>query len=840
MEPERARRRASRRGAGDPMTDGARPPTPSRVERLASAWVRACERRPLLVIAAAVAVCVASGVSARRVHLDAHLQSILPAHSDSLRALGELRDRVAGDAPYLFLVASDDPALNRRLAATLRERASRWPETLWAITRRDPSHLLDRRLLLLRRETLEGYADRVERRVRYEEREAALGGVSLSAPPAWPDEAEVRAALEALPGVRTLARFLEADADVRRAIGASTDRDRLGELCAADGKLCAVQGALGTDAADLDEAGRLLARGNALIAEVRPGDAPPSLRMVVSGRYRNGPMMAQAIRSDIVHVSLLSAALLLAIVVVQLRGARAPAVVIVPIAVGELVTAGALGALHPALNIIGAFSFAILGGIGIDFAIHMLTHYAAERERGAPVAEALTHTLVDLASPLSAACATACCAFGALGAADHRGFAEMGLTSAFGVAVSLLATLLFFPAAVLALHRLVPERGSMVRARTRLSLPLPSVATARALAILGGLLVALAAVAVPRLAFEHNHHRLQPPGVGHGLAVSRAVHGTTGSPVYLLADDPETLARAAEDLERRGFDAVAPMGGAVLIAPRTFIPEEQEAKLAAVARIRRALERGEPHLDGDARAQIAPLRRWLGVTDPVDPGRLPPWLRGWLVERDGRAGRIAVLIARLAAADGKEMERLAEAVAAWRSRYPGVRFASTEALLGEVVPGLRRDTPRVVGLALLGLVLSTLLVGRSSRRTLLVVLAVVASTTLTLGAMALLGMRLNLYNLLVIPVAIGVGIDGAVYVVWAMLDGADRESAWEKLRGSAQAILSTNLTTIAAFASLTVATHVGLASLGTLGVLAMTVAFVTNVGVLPLVLSLRR
>src|SRR5690606_20395522 len=151
---------------------------------------------------------------------------------------------------------------------------------------------------------------------------------------------------------------------------------------------------------------------------------------------------------------------------------------------------------------------------------------------------------------------------------------------------------------------------------------------------------------------------------------------------------------------------------------------------------------------------------------------LPRWMRDWLVEKDGSFGTLGVLYADLRGADARQMELLARHMDGWRERFPHVRFASSVALLGEVTPQLRAEAPTILGLALLGIVLATLIVGRSLRRTLVVMLPLVMMIAVGLGAMVLLDWRINLYNMLVFPLAFGVGVDGAVYMVWA-ISGSD-------------------------------------------------------------------
>src|SRR5690606_22947690 len=121
------------------------------------------------ILLVALALAALSLLLGRRVELDAQIESLLPSDSASARAIRELRQRTSSDAPLYLLVQSSQPERNRELAARLRDAVASWPDTEWAISRRDPSFFLERRLLYLPTSELDALADRVEQIVEYEE-----------------------------------------------------------------------------------------------------------------------------------------------------------------------------------------------------------------------------------------------------------------------------------------------------------------------------------------------------------------------------------------------------------------------------------------------------------------------------------------------------------------------------------------------------------------------------------------------------------------------------------------------------------------------------------------------
>jgi hypothetical protein len=219
------------------------------------------------------------------------------------------------------------------------------------------------------------------------------------------------------------------------------------------------------------------------------------------------------------------------------------------------------------------------------------------------------------------------------------------------------------------------------------------------------------------------------------------------------------------------------------------------------------------------------------VTEPIRDDDLPAWVRGWFVERDGRFGNVGVMFTDFSGADARQMEALADRIDEYRQKYPEVRFASAVALLGEIVPSLRSDGPEIFGLAVLGLSLAVLLVRRSVVRLLTVLAPLALSAALTMGLLVAFDIRINFYNMLVFPLAVGMGIDGSIYVVEAILDqpGDDHEPLWT----AARAVLGATMTTIVAFGSLWMASNPGLVSLAQVAILSMGSTLVVNLIWLP-------
>ncbi|MCB9624256.1 MAG: MMPL family transporter [Sandaracinus sp.] len=816
-------------------------------------WMRYVEltlRRPGLVLAFGVLLCGVAVLGARFTKVQTRIEALLPADSPALQDMEELRERVPGSSPLRIAIASSNGPINRALAEEITAALAEWPETRVVYDRRDPTYLLDRRLLLLPEADLEQLANTLEDRFEFERCERMPGCVNFDDRPELPDADALQAQWRELPEARAMEQlfgegFLDrAGRRERETIRGEAREGRevpLGSLCAPDLGVCAVQAVLDGDPrriayaqSILDRCEELFTRLRARVAAGELGENPPDdLQLEVDGDFRNAPMTKRSVEDDLARTTWVGVLLLAFVLLVQFRALRALPFLLLPCAAGILWTLGILGALGITLNMISAFVLAILMGLGVDFGVHLLTFYGRLRGEGATVEDALRRTAAELAPAMLAAALTTIAGFLALLAARFRGLSQLGPIAALGIALSLLAFALLFPSLVVLFNRVRPVDG-ILRGLPWLR-PLALGRRAAQAIVSVGLLIALGLGALALGAFgegvtlETTTDSLQPTNVRHGIAVREAFGGTTKTNVVLLADSQEALQAALADLRTRNDEGV-PLDSALFLAPDTFFPTGLDARMAAIERIADVTGRMIRSSENPS-AGLQRVHELASGTTPLVLEDMPQWLRELLVERDGSFGRLAVVFLRMRGSDSEQMAKLTDAMNTWRREHPQVSFGSSHALLGEVLPTLRQDGPRMLGLAVLGVLLALGILARPWRRGVVVLAALAVAFACTGGLMVLVGIRVNMFNLLVVPVGFGIAIDGAIYVAWHLREGGSAA------RNTFRAVLFSTLTTLTAFGALVAAHHPGLQSVGWLALLAMSTATVINLVWLPALMT---
>jgi predicted exporter len=543
---------------------------------------------------------------------------------------------------------------------------------------------------------------------------------------------------------------------------------------------------------------------------------PEDTRIEVIGRYRVAPLEHGIILNDLRLVSILAAVGALVVVLVFFRDLTAVVQLMVPMLSGLAVAVGLIALIEPKINIISASALAILAGMAIDFGIHLLMHYQSARAEGLNPAAAASASVQELWVSLLVAGITTACGFGALSMTDFQGFSQMGWMASLGIIVTLLWTLAVFPSMV----RLIPGRTKAYgqpAAKDRSSRRLAAVVL-----VAGLLAIPLAA----QVGFEPNLSKLQPKGVGHGLDAS--MMRARGNINALYIGESRDAVNAAIDDQLMTEGGLRALGvEPVVVSAQVIFPEDSNEKTEILedlrATLKRAREKATERDDHELLEELDELEPWVDIEGPPQPDQIPPWLAATLVLKDGSIGKSGIIYVPLRGSNAEAMERLAAWLDQLREAHPKVTFASAAALLGEVTPALISDAPWIVALVFLGLIIATAVASRSFAVTRDVFLATALSTILFAATLTLLGMDLHLYNLLAVPVVIGLAVDGAVHVRWAH----DSGSAGEQY-ATYKAVAASTLTSMVAFGALMTADSPGLRSLGEVGVIGLGVSLAVN------------
>ncbi len=578
------------------------------------------------------------------------------------------------------------------------------------------------------------------------------------------------------------------------------------------------------------------------IDEVGPKQFHPQMSVQLGGVLAQTIEDQDSIRDDLTFATGLCSGLIFGVIWLYFRRVKYVLVVGAPALLGLFVALAIASVTLHALNLNTAFLISIILGNGINSPIVLLARFGEERERGAPVKAALDRAVHATLRGTLAAMGAASIAYGSLAITDFRGFSQFGLLGGAGMLLVWIATFFVVPP-LLHVIDTTPRPmgwrrpfGALGRAVTRR--PALVVAGAAALALAAAWPIAHLA----RDPVEWNLRALRTPQTTssaiwakvEALGMTNPDTGYVGSHGALLVDTPDQADAVADAL--RAQDRA--LGAPVFERVRTYhslLPGDQDAKLAVLARIRDKIDRRSGALSDEDRDEL------LGYRPPDDlramtTDDLPAIARRAFSERDGTVGRLVLMsVDRTHYSDwnGHDLVRLGQHLQIYALGKHWVA-ASPPTVFAGMLETLVRDGPRIALVALIGVVLLVLAVlgPRAAWRALATQGIALAWFAGVIGA---LGMKINFFNFVALPITLGVGADYAANLASRL----GREPAARAMAGTGAAVALCSLTTIIGYSSLLSSTNPALRSFGVLADIGEVTCLTAALVVLPALTSRR-
>lgn len=595
--------------------------------------------------------------------------------------------------------------------------------------------------------------------------------------------------------------------------------------------------------------------------EVRSG----GVQVEVTGAYAIAAAAQQSIRADMIRSIVCSVLLLQLLFVAAYRDIWTLPLALAPVAVGILFGFAALRLLGMTLSPITAVAGALLAGLGIDYAIHYLSHYRSRRTEGLAPEAALLETGQHLTSALLAACVTTLIGFGAVSMSRVDALREFAVLGAIGLGASFVSTVIVLPALLHRAGRFVTTRAAGRRRSDRsatrrvvaiiLRRPRICVGATVAIALFCGLSLCLAGSS-SRL-FESDL-TVMHPRPNRPLDVQQRVadlFGIAPDPLLVLieAESDSALVASAHDVraavqqldigrpaeaadgDSNALDAssgISSFGLADLLPdPRQTEVHRARISIGQGVAVRTAFEEAiaQTSLDPAAFADYADFLARVVAPGPsptlADLSRFPDVAEPFLPSRaaaptEAGALRAGLVYVRYGAPLGDRRER-DELIASLRAAIAPI---ATATLTGLPVVGhdteraIRTDLRRLLTAATGLVVVWLLLVYRRIKPVLLTFVPVAFGLLILSSSMLLFDIRLNMVNLIALPLVVGVGVDDGILLVSSAL-AARRASGGSgslaaELSASCEAICMTSLTTVLTFGTLAMTSTPAIRSLG--------------------------
>lgn len=598
---------------------------------------------------------------------------------------------------------------------------------------------------------------------------------------------------------------------------------------------------------------------------------------------------------------LLALIMVAAVLFMALRSTGQVLAVLLSLIFGLLLTAAFATVAVGHLNLI-SIAFAVLYiGLGVDYAIHFLLRHEELRKVDQSVAETLYKAGGDMGQSLLICALTTAIGFYAFMPTTYQGVAELGLISGTGMLISFFITLTLIPALQRYFPTQVRKSSASTQSNNKvLDLPGHSRNLVYAVTIMA---VLVSAVTLPQIKFDYNLLNLNNPRAESVQTFQELLENTEDSPwhINILVDNfqateqviqrlralPEVekvisildLVPKEQEAKRVLIEEMAMTLGPISFSSTAFLNPEHHT----ISEQRMALEKLDSALNQfmveqpqhtavvSVRALRASLSNLLARLDKgsiEDNQAAEQLLRA--LSRD-LLGLLPDSIKRLQLALGAQVftqETLPAAVSAhWHSSgdvyriavYPSENINDNDALR-RFVHAVQQIVPNATGapvisleageavvdafihaflLALLGVILTLLMMLRSIAATLLVLVPLLLAALFTGACTVLLQLPFNFANIIALPLLLGIGIDSSLHMVHrSRHTGAVHENLLHT--STARAIYYSALTTLVGFGSLVFSSHQGTASMGLLLTVGLSLTLVCVLIILPVLLQSTR
>ncbi len=384
--------------------------------------------------------------------VDADLKALLPRDHDTITRLDELSRRMGAQTELMVSIESPSREANLRFGEALSQRMREFKELRFVQFHRDPEFFKDRALLYLPTKDLLELRRKVVRRIREETERELTGNEEEPAPKDGKDGKD---------GKDDDVLDLDEKELQKRYLGGNEAPDEYYE--AEEGQVVVVKARPTEATTNVDFARALVERTEALIKELGPTSYHAGMTATVQGEYVQRVGETSGARRDVMAGAAFAVGLLLLVIGLYFRRAQAVPIIMLPVIASTLVTQAVGAFTYGSYNLVTVFIFAIVLGLGIEFGIHTLARYAAERERGLDVGEALRICLASTGDAVTTGGVTTLSVFFALALGEFRGFSQFGIMAGIGIFLSLVFTFLLMPALVAGFDRWFPwKKGGFV------------------------------------------------------------------------------------------------------------------------------------------------------------------------------------------------------------------------------------------------------------------------------------------------------------------------------------------------------------------------------------------
>ncbi|MGZ5075388.1 MAG: MMPL family transporter [Methylobacter sp.] len=581
---------------------------------------------------------------------------------------------------------------------------------------------------------------------------------------------------------------------------------------------------------------------------------------------------------------LLSLVLVFIVQWIGLRSVRLLITTYIVLVMGLILTAGFAAITVGHLNVISIAFASLYIGLGVDYAVHICLHYREGKADGLSNSEAILISIRDVGSSLFLCALATAIGFFAFIPTDYAGVSELGVISGGGIFIGLIISLTVLPAlfCVFPVNNIKPIRSPLTP-KFIVTFPFRYSTAIKIVSILLGI---GACYVLVDLTFDYNPINLRDPNSDSVVSIKELLKSKSESPFALtaLANNLEAAGNISAQLKQQPS-----VHETITLA--SFVAKDQDEKLAIIEdlnlmlggqlknfdntldsanqrtalikfddELKKALAEKSPNVQEQTLQQLQ--QRIELFIQQTDSAQTPT--AGYIQLEKNILGLLPFTLERLrtsltASAFGLD-DLPSEIRSHWVSSNGLYRVLITPEKdlnkpenLKEFVAQVQTVDDAVSGLpiineaggdaivkafinafsgAFIAIVMLLLLMYKSIRKTLLVIMPLLLAALLTGATNVLLDNPFNFANIIALPLLLGMGIDSSILIMHRHHSSSGED---ENLLQSSttRGIIFSSITTLCSFSSLAFTAHQGMASMGLVLAIGLTFTVMCSLIVLP-------
>jgi len=791
------------------------------LEHFFAKYLRLISRHRKLCVLISIVLLASSAYLSSRLALKSSLKELLPQNTESVVQLDRMLAKVGGISVLTVAVESENVEANKKFVDDLTEKLDALPksEVRYVISKVDKIREFyeDNFIHYINVADLNKLYDRLKRLVDYEK---------LKRTPLFFD-----LGLEESPVTLKVDDIRERNEKNVRMPLAVFENYYGGE----DGRFLILmirpQGAT----LAVDKARDLISKVKGIVGSLNPASYDPAMGVGYCGNIVTTVEEYDTLKHDMISTAGLCILLVCGVIVLYFLRLRIVAFLGATLLIGITFTFAITKLGIGYLNTQTAFLASIIIGTGINYGIILIGRYLEERKSGMEPTPSMEMALIHTWKPTFLAAATTSISFVILMIARVRGLSQFGFIGSVGVMCCWLASMLFLPPMVIISERVlrlfrrrfsIPRRESAVfPAMDRLLQHFSPT-----IIITSAIVAIVAFITVWRYvphSLEYDFSKLRnkvSASYGTEALEKRVSKLWVGSmtPAVVLLGKPEEGPIVC--------DAVMRQNNALPEADRrvddcytiyNLLPKDQDEKVPILARFDHLLnQRWIGEVGGDMGKRLKQIKNSL-KKPKLDIGDLPEDLIRNFEDLDGNVGLIAYINPRsgMPLSDGRNLIRFADTIADIRTDDGRVFHATGESLIfADLIKIVKDEAPMLTLLSFIGVSLFVILAIRKMNEAYVVVAALVWGVLMMVAVMAIMGIKINFFNFIALPLTFGIGVDYSLNIAMRLHKDKHRRTI-DIIRHTGGAVVLCSATTTIGYFVLTRSNNQAVAQFGLMAII---------------------